>query len=566
MWYKDTTGGSWIQAGTLTRTGSSTYIFTDMGGGNQGVTSGNRVELPASACALKFSTDTNKYQIMMNFCVDFELNPTDHVKALLAAKTAATIYNITSLNAEDTNGNPVSITPTGSIPNTAIQNAIETAEQAEYNAKLIHAYDWVTLTKLSSNTYIAKTSGTYTNDAANEWVRVPYTVNMYEYGSFSSASYTDDAVKAMPGFVPDQTEGVFYDLLPVGAVADASTIRVTTYATNATCGYTVDTVDNWQGSGQTMLIITVTAPNDSNYYFSGSGTSRTLYSGFILRFDLIYTWQNYIDYGNSLLNSIAYRSSTGTLSSGRTAATSSITKRAYFSDSNNDGTDDDTDNNTVYAQYTTNVSVNVSGRHGFSKEVRGPEDLTFGNSAEVAKGGYYTYKLRYSNATTTGISDVVFYDSLDSASSGSDYWQGSLCDIDMSYADQHGYDYTIYYSTQDNLNLSTSSGADADLSDASIWTQLTDSVDLSTVKAIAIDFGATVFNNNDAVIVNIMMQAPTDANAGDVAYNQAIYTSSIINQLLESLTTEVTLKDAEIEISKTADPASGSATSPTLVG
>ena len=170
------------------------------------------------------------------------------------------------------------------------------------------------------------------------------------------------------------TEGTFYDLLPPGTYIDEDVEAFTWYTdpyytnSNATIAAAARaaheanrqdalvnwyTVDNWQGSGRTMLIVNVKAPEATNYqvYDAPAGTTWTspsgdtyvagaaaaasplqriavnalgyerIMSGFVINYNLVTTYSNIFDRSDAqgifyAYNVAAFRNKTGRLASG----------------------------------------------------------------------------------------------------------------------------------------------------------------------------------------------------------------------------------------------------------
>lgn len=573
--YYKTTAGNWIHEGTLVKTSltGSVIYTTDSGVVTTSTLANLKITLPDGACGVKLSCETTSYQVNLGAYITVTLNSTDHVKKILETVDYSTpLYNFDTLVVTDSDGsiaNSAGITGGTSALNTQVYDS----DTDLYGQRVQHYGVNHNLTRLSGYSSIAKTAADPTNVSDIQQVKVPYTVNIFEYGTFSSALYTlEEAVAS--GVVQDQTEGVFYDLLPAGATVDTNSIVAKCLYSNAACTYTAETVDNWQGSGQTMLIVSVKTVADSNYYSSKSSGTFTLRSGLTVNYDLYYSWQSYMDYGNSLLNSVAYRSSTGTLSAGTTAENSGLTKKEYYASlTDEDGLADDTDQNTLYAQRTTNLSVPVSSQTGFTKKVKAADGLVYDETATVSASEAYTYQLRYATDATVTARNIIFYDVLEADYGTNSYWKGTLEGIDTSYLKNLGINPIIYYSTVSGLNQSDTS---PDLTDTTIWTTVAPS-DLSTVTGIAIDASTKTDGTEfklgalSTVLCYITLRAPADYETyqDDLAYNKSVFIASLTpitgsNEMTSTLFSSATvaLDTAKATINKTSDPASGTAEDP----
>ena len=557
-------GGDWVLAGEILRTSSSKYIYTGINGTTtNSVGYLNQVQLPEGTYAVKFSHTSSRYQVNLEPKLSIVLNPTDNVKDILADKDSAQLYNYASVSVKDVDGS------------------------TNYSGNI---YDYTMLTGLSPSSEIYKQYlGKESN--ADGYEILNYKVTMDEYVGYAPENIASDAATALEmvremGVIAGQTEGVFYDLLPAGTAVDSSTINAVTYMNNEVCTYTMDTIENWQGSGQTMLIIKVTAPGNTNYnYFQQySDLSKPAYlsSGFVLTYSLIYSWVDYHDYGGTLLNSVAYRAGSGSLAGGDTADNSTLAKKEYFADLDNDGQFDDQNEDTIYAQNSSQISAASAAEVGFTKAVKAADGLIYGKSAIASAAGTYTYRLRYANDNSVSsgtVSGLVLYDVLEVYGSGdNEQWKGTFVGVDTSYVENKGIDAVVYYSTISGLDPEENPG-DEDLTDSLIWST-TQPDDLSTVTAIAIDLSKNTdgtdkaFALNEAALCYVTMRAPADYERweGVYAYNSAhcklTITSSTgdpITTLTESYPVKVELQGTDAEISKSSSPASGTEDLPTLV-
>ena len=553
--------GNWELVGEVIKTASG-YEYTDKctattdysGSFSKGKV---QIQLPAGTYAVKFSHSNSRFYTQIRAYLTVSLNPTTHVESILSEKTSALLTNIVRQEVSKADGTLV---------------------------KRSSGSDSMQLTKLVANSKLSKSTPTKTSNAAGYEI-LKYNVSMYESTVYTPNAIANDNVAALQkliddGIVAEQTDGIFCDLLPAGTTVDPSSIHVVTYGNEEVCAFVVDVIENWQNSGQTMLIIEVMAPSGLNYYDIASGNNRILYSGFNLSYNLIYTWVNYHDYGGDLLNSIAYWSTTGKLSDGDTAINSTIEKKEYFSDLDNDGVEDDTNKNTIYAQNDSLIAIASAAEVGFSKAVKAADELLYRNSSVVPVAGTYTYQLRYGTDIATGdVSNLVFYDVLETYLSGdAEQWKGTLIEVDTTYAKSKGIDAIVYYSTVSGLDPEHNLGH-ADLTDSIIWSTTPPS-DLSLVTAVAVDMSKNqngtdkVFTMNEAALCYITMRAPEDYERwkGVYAYNSAYCGHTLTSNSGDPVATitecnhvQVGLRDVDIVINKSSNPVSGTATIPTKV-
>lgn len=116
----------------------------------------------------------------------------------------------------------------------------------------------------------------------------------------------------------------------------------------------------------------------------------------------------------------------------------------------------------------------------------------------------YTYRLRIRTAAT-GMTNLVMYEKLEQylPDGVENSWHGTLENIDLSRVTHGGYAPTVYYSTSANPDK---------LGEDSSWTLYDDSVDKSTVKSLAFDFGDHIIPPNHIVSVDINVRAPGEAS------------------------------------------------------
>lgn len=317
-----------------------------------------------------------------------------------------------------------------------------------------------------------------------------------------------------------QSSGTFYDLLPAGATLQTGSVYVaiphgtqnpTAYKWSgeedylAENGYTVETIENYKNSGRTMLIVRIKDP----------GLCYSVY------YTTIHSWDAIADYGKLVTNPVAYETGNDEISGGfpddptvknsdnmtlddvqnkRSDAQFSAEHRALYKN-----LDPDTDDyKFIYDEATHDIVAITAASSGLNKRVKSAEDSGWEYDTTVHPDETYTYRLRYANTFLTAAKDLILYDSLenyyktDGAEKGKSAWYGTLKHIDTTQMEQvKSYDMTggaektatlkpvVYVSTTAALDLDVA--ANKNLANTSVWKKLTDSTDLSKVKAIAYD-------------------------------------------------------------------------------
>ena len=463
------------------------------------------------------------------------------------------------------------------------------------------------------------------------------------------------------------TEGTFYDLLPPGTYIEGGVEAFTYYldpyvsqgnATVEAHARTANetnrknalvnwyTVDNWQGSGRTMLVVNVKAPEATNYqvYDTSAGTKwmspsgveyeaqaanasyanrriatnaagyEQIRSGFILNYNLVTTYANIFDRSDAAgnfnaYNVVAFRNRTGRLASGAntvpgttpwtyvvsggtaTTPTTARTNNYFMSLESDPPTRDDNNNtyNTAYASSTTTFPIPDAYNYGITKHVRSQSDPDFIEEAQTIPGGVYQYQLHFLSGPSKYYTEIKMFDILENEPDNE--WNGTLIDVDTSFARSLGCAPVVYYSTvpAEDLKLisdpvngvySTTEQAefDAEIDDKPIWSTVMPT-DKSTVTAIVVDFTKATNGSNfqitkgDSIYVVVNMLAPTDAAiyepiiAGDLKARNRIGYSTVevnpynledkANTVRLSEPTTVTMRNVEFDIGKTSFPASG---------
>lgn len=141
------------------------------------------------------------------------------------------------------------------------------------------------LTRVMPHSYISKTRTEPVNDPTNSRYAVNYTVQAY---TEATNPETTQAEAAAMGYILEQRNSSFHELLPPGTQVDYSSIQVKGYRNNTVFPINFEVYDNWRNTGRTMLIVRATVPGGvSNYVFAGStGGYSTISSGMVLSFRL----------------------------------------------------------------------------------------------------------------------------------------------------------------------------------------------------------------------------------------------------------------------------------------
>ena len=518
LYGKTTINGEWIELGhsqVNSETNNPEFIWAD--GTITNITSSNKNSITLTLegkniVGLKLDTETNSASIETYMRCYMTYKPSDIYESLLDESSNLLFTDISSGYLITPNGEFKSYDNSSSALNsiylsTEFKNEISNSDNNQYNEKIMHAYNGF---KLNKNYYYVSqgyNNHTFTNDIDNSQVNCNYSLYSYEYPEGDSGN----TQLYQEGIVRSQTEGTFYNLLPLGFNIDESTINVRTHNYVSDVVYTYELKPNWQDSGRTMLVV-------------NCQTTEDVYNrGFYLDYSGYYSWNSISDYGKTLNNTFAYK--TGNDEYGGASTTYpdnggnlNSELKTLFTDVDEDG---ETTGNHRFYYSTVNDSLEVPTIASVSleKSVKSNNSSNYisgeNNTEVVTAGENYSYQIHWGTDDDSHLSNMVLYDVLESykPSGVSENWQGIFDSIDLSSPKINGINPVVYYSTQ-----SIDVNSDRDLT-SSKWTT-TIPEDKSQIKAIAVDLSKDS-NNNDFVLdenktisIIINMKAP---------YNNAKY-------------------------------------------
>ena len=519
--------------------------------------------LPNNVVGYKVTVDSTFYSTKLYVEGFLNLHPTKHIQSLIQndvnAGTTSIIKNIARCEIWDTDDETKNVyysasNYTGGLTN-AIQacyelNTSETTQMAELFASSL------------DNTTFDSQKGTQDNP-------------IYMAGWNYNTSKRMKKVKT----------GTFYNLLPAGTTVDVSTIfgipmnynddelaskaddyeKYKADSSKLDSGYfDVRFIDNYEDSGRTMMIIKFATPE--NVTANGMQFWYKLHSNY----------ENIMQAGTTLENDVAFVNTTGgAVLPKYTVGTQDIVSESQYYDkiqAENAGL-------TSYAIGSTNYVLVDATSWGFSKYVKAQTE--YETSATTLPNNDYVYKLSYSQSDSTKSSGLVFYDVLEYGANRNDasgnnvfnesQWHGTFKSINVSNIAEKLTDGStdvycnpvVYYSTKDRATFTE---ADYDVTNTAVWTA-NKPVDASTITAVAIDCSKNtdgtdfVMNGKQAVDLTITMTAPSSADAHDkTAYNEAVIYAKKNADTTATPTysnADITIKNVDPTISKTANPGSG---------
>lgn len=363
------------------------------------------------------------------------------------------------------------------------------------------------------------------NDIPNRLARLHYTTTVKEQTNLTTKEQYNEAIER--GIFAPETSGTFYDLLPKHVIPDLSSIKLRK-GDSLKNAYTVE---NYKGSGRTLLVVEATLSPQPKYvkapgHWSVEGTNEetsvTGEAGYCdslqLEFDAVYTWEDLTDLGADLNNVIAFESGNASLGTMKGLSGEPDNPLAGKNETSKEAvkgveslmTDLNPNHNNpvfVYANCRDTVNVDVSAITGLYKQVSvnnsGVYDTGVGDYAmNVYEGGTYTYRLRIHNSNETKLKGVVLYDDLENyvpkgtdkqENEGDRQWRGVLQSVDTSSLEAQGVKPVVYYSTKADLDLDDGSQikdekltGDLNIKDSSIWSTVKPD-DPKAITGVAID-------------------------------------------------------------------------------
>ncbi len=516
-------------------------------------------------------------------------------------------------------------------PNSNILTTVEEAFDASYSP-LVNVVNTTGMTaeREGASLYEAQVRGTdklagYTTDTRAELVKaVSQTGEDYDLGfitlhyestldtkSFINNRETyqsalDNGDLAMP------SGGTWYDLLPVGVAPDMDSIAITGGSIVST-----STIPNYKGSGRTLLVVKVDYESNSVSYRDGDVSYWA--EEHELSFDAIRSFDSIRDYGKTSHNVIAFESYEdvlGTVEGYRgedddpNAGNHYNTKAAWSNDDDEKAlevaamTDLDPDRdspNVLYAGVAVEADYLVRAESGINKKVMVNNDGIWSDGTyygerekkarDVYEGGFYSYFISMTSNPTTETSNIVFYDSLENyqAKDGNDAvdidaprWQGTFNGLGVSSLEGAGIKPVVYYSANENLQLSSSEVGDktepleenVNLANSDVWMTESDWFEsgrtLADVKAFAVDCkvaedgSAYVLQPTESISFTVNMLAPQgeeaekyineDAHAYNNAYaaatNTQVGTTSSVDNFVRKDYVKVGLSEYKITVNK----------------
>lgn len=532
---------TWTQIGTYTITGvntgvahfDSTYVKS---------TDGNRIVFADNynCVAYRLVTSNTRYYTELFTVPDIALKENSAtMKDLLGVATTAEKNSVVIAN------------------NNTGKWYVGTPDAPGSEIATIEAYDIDYLRTAEHDSWVTKKVSSATNHPKQRYYTITWQINMGE-----TVKAGEEGTKE---FVP-QSSGTFYDLLPEGAAFTKKSVQVMdAYDNRELSAFTVNTIDNYKGTGRTMLIVQVNETGKE----------------YMLSFDTNHAWNAIKDYGNTVYNPVAYETGNASIyngfpdNGGKIKSDGTTNPNPPIRDTDIDqmsSLDDDASNDTgevkkfIYSGTDFDISAITAASSGLTKKVKSESDTKYTYDTTTTINGAYSYEIRYQNAFTTDAKNLIFFDSLENyyktgtqeaIDVGKSDWKGTLQSIEVNQLTEAGAAPVVYaYTGSDDLaldllgiNKEYDFTKATDANNKLLWHQIdADQLDdlaawqktNGTIKAFAIDArkaangSAFVLGKGKSVTSHVYMKAPDnapDAKSGNqypYTYNNIYLNDTVI--------------------------------------
>lgn len=425
------------------------------------------------------------------------------------------------------------------------------------------------LEPLNINSEFVKHNDPYVDHPERSEQSMQVFVRGLNWGTFPTSLQKDDFTD--PYVIK---KGDIYDLLPAGTYVDESSIIIGNWDTADIPpenkrfvkgkDYTVEFKKNWEGSGQTMMIIHLTIPDDKQHRYWDKTYNR---SGWRMAYTLWNPYTNIVDRGRSVVNTVGFINKDantiwdGNYSNGKTPNPSPAMLGKYTA-IRDDAISTDNKFTTSVTSLTMPYGPVTVLEATFNNTVSTEIDPRYLGSNVSYMGDPYNHRLLYQASATSRTTDLVIFDILGEEKDRN----GDFTGVDISsMLSKRSYDKTnannqdtlkprVFYSTviptpeQRDLGkpLYDAAGHAADTNhnnpkfSDSIWkewnyeNESANTVDRKEIKALAFDLRTTVagkrfiLDQQGLILGNVNMVAHTDQKKIPVVNTNVAYRTGIL--------------------------------------
>ena len=565
IWTRKAGENAYTKYGEITFDASGKYTFNSVDGSVQvDDAKGKEIPLPANTAGLRYRYTSEYFHYKFNAHTLVELHPTNHLKGLLTADKNQYDYSAISTYAK------VSFDENGAKK----QNS-DTKGYPLYVATIL-------LGNIYPNFSDSHTSNiAYLKDDPVKGVQTSgVTARFRQYSSLYDSGANER--EYLNNYV--YNKGTLYTLLPIGTSVQKSSISISGgpywQQTSLTQGadYQIEMIEDWEGSGQTMMKIDYSFPPEKADVKKYSNHDFVL----TLSYNLDNPYSNIIDRGNSVTTTTMLNFNPDGKDVVRKPLTTVqneydrlVEKSKYDNLTNGDL------NNWRIVSGTVSYNPVTVTQSGLTKEVANNIDNSFSGSTDTYIGSGYSYRIAYTASNYTRSDKLVFYDVLDNGSEdAATEWKGTFERIDVRSIDTK-LAYGIPGETaKPVVYYATTVPTEFNVDDSSVWST-TMPADKSSIKAIAVDVRKTdgghdfILDHGNSLSFYVYMKAPKDksldkkkavnevvSNARNFAGEQAGAGDTILKYKAHS---EITLHVPDLKLNKESTPASGTESAPTVI-
>lgn len=589
IWVRRAGESGFEKYGELVRTGSRSYKFTKSSDGSITQLNNNEydwVKLPSNTVQIEAKQTGNSfYESDVKIGYVFQLHPDDKVRARLQKDIDAGINS--AIGGFGTGKQYVE----DSLQWQKVNSLGDTWDRISYEMGPITS---------SSRVYIDK--NTVKDDSNIDERTVPLTITA-ETRTNADSAYIQNGIinkSSMKDYLFNS--GAFYCLLPAGTYVKPEEVGVGEVdCNNSNWRYAYDyvwdganpeeglvpdadkkieTIQNWQGTGRTMLKVSITVPDNLTQWFRN-------YTKMRLYLVLHNSYTNIADRGGLVNCSAMFVNTSGDdIIFNSNAKDAAYTGKGFTDwESYKSVAEDGWAKQQEAATTETSVDFgNVTALEaGFFNRLATENDSSYQTEGTAYLGDEYTDQLHYSSDSTTRTDDIVLYDVFSSEQQNA---IGSLESVDISSIDNKvTYDANnskttdtckpvVYYATQ------VPTGETRAL-DSGIWSTNVPT-DMSTVKAIAIDCRKTdagndfILDKKGTLVAYVHLKSTTDSDCvGRTETNKAAISkrmfvgaapgaSNVVTT--QKANRKISLLAADVGIEKTCNPESGKLGYPKEIG
>lgn len=570
IWTRAANSTVWTHFGDVKINEDQQYVFTNWGTQKtQIVSSSLRVDFPADTVQIYTKHNSKFYESQFSLIYNLKLKATPRVRDRLK-----------------TDMNSGQATYVGSFANTVHKSGDHMEPIGvigQYWNQVAYRMD-----ALSSKVYLYKEGRNLKNDSTKS--EETYDITVHFYNDCHSSNEFATAQYMKPYMF---TEGVFYDLLPAGTYVKEDEITLgtregpgTTISKEKISSYTLEMFENWENSGQTMMKITFSVPDDETHR-----TWHDYWYGARLNYKLHNSYTNITDRGTNVVNTVAFVNTSGddvifnTNVNKDNIDKANIDKREYFKKL---VTDENVLNHEVALAQAKLVYDPVTVlQAAFTNRVESDTNPSYEQDNTAYLGDKYSYRLQYTAASDTRTDNMVIYDVLDDNEEKKENKVGDVSWIDVSSIEaKRSYDASnpnttdtckpvVYYATvvptDEQKNIDTYKD---------IW-KTDPPAKASDIKAIAIDCRKTdsdqnfVLDKKGTLVAYVHCTASSQKKwAERVNTNDATLSARLFNgdTAGEAETKMIDVKSTlhliapNLEIHKVSNPESGTEASPSEIG